>query len=185
MRIAIDLDNTVFNTAAVYRAIIEAHNCKYVPPVSYDVYKNGYPVVVADALRNMLDSDAVHQTQLFDKNIPAILNSIYGNPKHNLFYITERLISDHIPTWNQLNNASIICEDTHLVHSKPKIDALKEHKIDLCFDDAPHVVADCIANNIDVVMISNYDTAYNHHLRGRVEYYPDLMTALKQRGLVK
>ena len=184
-RIAIDLDNTVFDTTAAYRAVIESHGCKYVPPVSYDVYKNGYPTAVADALRAMLDSDAVHQTRVFDKNIPNILNSIYENPECELFYITERLVSDHMPTWQQLRGANIICADNRLVHSKPKIDALKRHKINLCFDDAPHVVSDCLANNIDVVMISNDDTAYNHHLRGHVEYYPDLMTALKKRGLVK
>ena len=44
MRIAIDLDNTVFDTAAKYRAVVEAHDGKYTPPVSYDVYKNGYSV---------------------------------------------------------------------------------------------------------------------------------------------
>ena len=76
-------------------------------------------------------------------------------------------------------------DDSRLIHSKPKLTALKEHKIDLCFDDAPHVVSDCVANNIDVVMISNYDTAYNHHLRKSVENYQDLIIALQKRGFIK
>jgi hypothetical protein len=84
-----------------------------------------------------------------------------------------------------LKRAGIIFQDSRLIHSKPKLDALKEYKIDLCFDDAPHVISDCIANNIDVVMISNDDTPYNHHLRDSVEHYSDLMTALKRRGFIE
>ena len=180
MRISIDLDNTVFNLAELYRQIIESHKCTYVAPKSYDVYENGYPTTIADALYDMITSDAVHHTRVFDTKIPDILNSIYKNPKHELFYITERLVSERIPTIQQLQRANIICDDNHLIHGKPKIDILKEHKIDLCFDDAPHVVSDCIANNIGVVMISNDDTAYNHHLRGTVEHYPTLIQALEQ-----
>ena len=185
MRIALDLDNTVFNAAEEYRAVIESMNCKYVPPVSYDVYKNGYPTAVADALRKWLDSDAIYQTRIFDAKIPGALNTIYQNPDYELFFVTERLFKNHAQTLEQLAHAGIMCDDNRLIHRIPKIDALKEHKIDLCFDDAPHVVSDCLDNNIDVVMISTADTAYNHHLRGRAEHYPTLMLALQKRGLIK
>ncbi len=185
MRIAIDLDNTVFDTAAKYRAVVEAHDGKYTPPVSYDVYKNGYSVAAAAALHDLLHSDELYKATVFDQNVPDLLNNLYNGTQHDLFYITERLLNQHTPTLLQMRRAGIICDDTKLVHRMPKIDALKEYKIDLCFDDAPHVVSDCITNNIDVVMISNYDTAYNHYLRESVEYYADLATALKKRGIIE
>ena len=184
-RIAIDLDNTVFDVAKDYRAVIESYNCTYVPPVSYDVYKNGYPQEIANALRKWLDSDAIYKTCIFDTKIPDALNTIYKNPEYELLFVTERLAANHTQTLAQLHHAGILCDDNHLIHRIPKIDALKEYKINLCFDDAPHVVGDCIANNIDIVMISTKDTAYNHHLRGNVEYYPTLMLALQKRGLIK
>ncbi len=181
-RIAIDLDNTVFNVAEKYRAIIESHNCEYVPPISYDVYKNGYPMDVADALWQMLHSDAIYNTRLFDSEIPAILNAIYTNPEYMLFFITERPDGDD---WEQLKRAGIICDRAHVVNHAPKIEALKQHNIDICFDDSPSVVAACLDNNIDIMMISNYDTAYNHHLRTRTKHYPDLVTALRSCGIIK
>jgi hypothetical protein len=184
IRISVDLDNTVFNMAEKYRAVIESFHEKYVPPVSYDVYKNGYSVAVADALHELLNSDQIYKTRVFDNRIPKVLNSIYNNPKYDLFYVTERLIKNHLDTLGQLEHSGIICEDNHLVHRIPKLDALKEYEIQLCFDDAPHVVSDCLENNIDVVMISNPDTAYNHHLCEHVEHYPDLMTALIKRGII-
>lgn len=183
-RIAIDLDNTIFNLAEKYRAVVESHHCKYTPPISYDVYKCGYPTHVADALSEMLKSDAVYKTNVFDRRLPQILNSIYTDPKYMLFYITERDFS-HGCDLGQLMNAGIRCDVPRLVNYAPKIDILKRYKIDLCFDDAPHVVNGCVENNIDVVMISNEDTVYNHYLRGRVEHYPNLVTALMRRGMAR
>ena len=177
-----DLDNTIFNVAEKYRAVVESHNYKYTPPISYDVYKNSYPKHIADALKQMLFSDEIYKTNVFDPKIPEILNTIYNNPKYMLYYITERPNGDD---WAQLNRAGIICDRARVINYTPKIQALKQCCIDLCFDDSPSVVADCLENNIDVVMISNPDTAYNHHLRGRVEYYPDLVTALIQRNIIK
>ena len=184
MRIAVDLDNTIFNTAEKYRSVIEAHGCIYTPPVSYNIYNNGYPTHVADALRDMLESDEIYKTHVLDERIPMALNAIYNNPKYMLFYVTERDLS-YGRDLQQLNGAGIQCGKYRLLNSRPKIDALKRYGIKLCFDDAPHVVSDCLENNIDIVMISNADTAYNHHLRGAVEYYPDFMTALTQRGMIQ
>ena len=184
-RIALDLDNTIFDTTSVYRALIESCNCKYRPLVSYNPHENGYPTEVVQALENLFYSDDLCSAGVIDARIPAVLNALSQNPQYELFYITERDQSQHMPSYNQLKRAGILFEDSHLIHSKPKLTALREHKIDLCFDDAPHVVSDCIANDIDVVMISNYDTAYNHHLRESVENYQNLITALQKRGIIK
>ena len=185
IRIALDLDNTIFDTTSVYRALIESCNCKYKPLVSYNPNENGYPAEVVRALENLFYSDDLCSAGVIDARIPTILNTLTKKPQYELFYITERPTSQHMPSHNQLQRAGIIFEDSHLIHSKPKLTALREHKIDLCFDDAPHVVSDCMANNIDVVMISNYDTAYNHHLRESVENYQDLIIALQKRGFIK
>lgn len=184
-RIALDLDNTIFDTTSVFRALIESCNCEYRPLISYNLYENGYPIEVVHALENLFHSDELCNAGVIDARIPIMLNTLAKNPRYELFYITERDKSQHMPSYNQLRRAGIICKDTHLIHSKPKLSALREHKIDLCFDDAPHVVSDCVANNIDIVMISNYDTAYNHHLRESVENYQNLVTALQKRGIIK
>lgn len=65
-----------------------------------------------------------------------------------------------------------------------KIDVLKEIKTDLHFDDGPHVVSDCIRHGVNIAMISNPNTLYNHHLRDKVKYYSDLKTALINTGIL-
>lgn len=181
MRLAIDLDNTIFDLAWLYKDICARHNVKYVSPTSWDIYES-YPRAVADDLMTAFNSDAICHTPILNAKIPGILNALYTNPDYMVYYITERPNGRDI--W-QLNNAGIICDPENMINCKPKIDALKEYRVDLCFDDSPQIVQDCIDNNIDVVMISNQDTAYNHHLRGHVENYPDLITALSKRGITE
>ena len=181
MTISVDLDNTIFDLAHLYKAICNRHKVQYVAPISWDVYES-YPKCVADDLMVAFESDIMYKNPILDKRIPATLNAIYKNPHIKLYYITERPIGND--RW-QLNNAGILCDHNQIINCTPKIHALKKYGVTLCFDDSPQIILDCIENNIDVVMISNEDTAYNHHLRGRVEHYPNLVTALTRRGMIR
>ena len=117
--------------------------------------------------------------------IPELLNRMATRDDIEIYFITERPIATADMDVRQLQNAGIICDKKQVVNHKPKIEALSKYNIDLCFDDSPNIVCDCIANNIDIVMISNPDTPYNHHLRDQVEHYPDLVTALTRRNIIK
>jgi uncharacterized HAD superfamily protein len=184
MRIAIDLDNTVFDTTRMIRDICVRHNVDFTAMTIYDVYQC-FPKNVADEIMRAFDSPELRQMPVLNKKIPKTLNYIINRPDTDVYFITERPIETASMDIEQLKNAGIMFDPHNIVHRKPKIGALRDYCIDLCFDDSPNIVCECIKHSIDVVMISNEDTPYNHHLRGRVEYYPDLMTALAQRGMIQ
>ena len=184
LRIAIDLDNTVFDTARMIRGICAMHNVDFNNIKSYDVYQC-VPKNVADEIMGAFNSPELRDMPVLNQEIPKTLNRIARCANTTVYFITERPVATADMDINQLRRAGIACDKNNIVHCKPKIAALCEYNINLCFDDSPQIVLDCIEHNIDVVMISNDDTPYNHHLRGHVEHYPDLMTALGARGIIK
>ena len=183
MRIAIDLDNTVFDTARVIRGICERHNVDFDAFTSYDPYQC-VPKNVADEIMGAFDSPELRNIPVVNAQIPELLNRIIARDDTEIYFITERPIAMSDMDVKQLQNAGIVCDKTQIVNHKPKIEALRKYNIDLCFDDSPNVVQDCITNNIDIVMISNPDTPYNHHMRVHVENYPDLATALIKHEII-
>lgn len=182
LKIAIDLDNTVFNTAIMIRDICARNGVNYYGFNSYDVYKCA-PKHVADEIMGAFDTPGLRNMPVLNKKIPEILNQMAERDDITIYFITERPVATAEMDIGQLKRAGIICDKSKVVNHKPKIDALRNYNINLCFDDSPNVVADCLANHIDIVMISNKDTPYNHHLRNQVEYYANLVDALKSRGL--
>lgn len=183
MRIAIDLDNTVFDTTRMIRDICTRHGVDFNMMNIYDVYQC-FPKNVADEIMHAFDSPELRKMPVLNKKIPQTLNCIINRPDTDVYFITERPTETAAMDIEQLKNAGIIFNPHNIVHCKPKIGALCNYGINLCFDDSPNIVCDCIKHSIDVVMISNKDTPYNHQLRERVEYYPDLMTALTKRGII-
>ena len=184
LKIAIDLDNTVFNTAIMVRDICVRNGVDFGILTSYDPYQC-VPRHVADEIIAAFDSIELHNMPVLNKKIPEILNQIMTRPDMEIYFITERPIATIDMDIGQLNRAGIMCTRTQIVHCKPKIKALCNYGIRLCFDDSPNVVTDCVANNIDIVMISNNDTPYNHQLRKHVKHCPDLVTALARCGITK
>ena len=184
LKIAIDLDNTVFNTAIMIRDICARNGVDFNLLTSYDPYEC-VPKHVADEIMGAFDSPELRKIPVAKAQIPELLNQMATRDDIEMYFITERPIAMSDMDVRQIQNAGIICNKKQVVNHKPKIEALCKYGIDLCFDDSPNIVCDCIANNIDIVMISNPDTPYNHHLRDRVEYYPDLVTALTRRNIIK
>ena len=184
LKIAIDLDNTVFNTAIMIRDICARNGVDFNLLTSYDPYEC-VPQHVADEIITAFDSIELRDMPVLHKKLPETLNMMLVRPDIDVYFITERPIATANMDIGQLKRAGIKCNKNQVVNYKPKIDALRNYGINLCFDDSPLVVADCLANNIEVAMISNKDTPYNHHLRGQVEHYPDLMTALGHKGFTE
>lgn len=184
LKIAIDLDNTVFDTARMIRDICARSGVDFDLLTSYDPYQC-VPEHVADEIMAAFDSVELRDMPVLHKRIPKTLNMIMARPDTDVYFITERPIATANMDIGQLKRAGIKCDKNQVVNYKPKINALRNYGINLCFDDSPLVVADCLANGIDVAMISNPDTPYNHHLRGRVKHYPDLIRALVACGIVK
>ena len=182
-RIAIDLDNTVFDTARVIRGICERHNVDFNILKTYDPYQC-VPKHVADEIMGAFDSPELRNIPVVNARIPELLNRMVARYDIEIYFITERPIAMSDMDVKQLQNAGIVCDKSRVVNHKPKIEALRKYNIDLCFDDSPNVVHDCITNNIDIVMISNPDTPYNHHLCDSVEHYPNLATALIEHGII-
>lgn len=184
MRVSFDLDNTIFNLNDLYVKACYKFDTKYYHPTDWDIY-NCYPRQVANELHRLFRSEDLYKTSLLDAKLPYALNSIYKHPNYKSYFITERANCCSEKDRQQLLNAGIICEPDRIIDHNPKIEALKNQQIELHFDDAPHVIQDCIENHIDCVMISNDNTPYNHRMRDYVEHYPSLMIALKKRGLIR
>ena len=53
------------------------------------------------------------------------------------------------------------------------------YNIDYMLDDNPHVIEDCLLSKATPIVISNEKTPYNQYLRHKVEWHPDVKTALK------
>lgn len=178
MNISFDLDNVIFDLEPLYMKSFDDSGLVYYKPELWDV-KKCYPEHIAKKLLELFGDDCLYNMPLLDEEIPYIINNIMDNNNFNVSFVTERLKKQPIKTHNQLLRSGIICSRNQVFDKKPpKIEVLKQIKTDLHFDDSPNVINDCLKNHIDVIMISNDKTLYNHYLRSRVEHYKDLKTAL-------
>ena len=185
MRITFDLDDVIFNMKPIYDEAFRRANQDYKELTSWDI-DTVYEEEVCHNLIDLWSSDYLYTMPVLDEKIPQILNNLMAQKDTEVFFVTERLLKQPEKSFKQLRRAGIKCT-FHQVIDKPglKSDILKELQPDIHFDDSPYVVKGCIKRSVPVVMISNKTTLYNHYLRGRVEHYPNLRTALIKKGLVQ
>ena len=185
MRISFDLDSVLFDITPLYKRACAEFGFTYHPPFDYDIY-NAYPKNVATRLWELFSDDILYTTPIISREYPVILNNLLKNSKYDVFFVTQRVLKQPKKSFMQLRNAGINCNLAQVYDNPtPKVDVLKQIKTDLHFDDSPHVVADCIRDGVNIAMISNETTPYNHHLRNRVNYYSDLKTAMLKTGIIK
>ena len=185
MRVSFDLDSVIFDISPLYKRACAEFGVEYQPPLYFDIYK-AYPANVAARLWELFADDDLYKTPIISQEYPAILNNLLKNSKFDVFFVTQRILKQPEKSFKQLQNAGINCNFTQVYDDpRPKVDVLKQIKSDLHFDDSPNVVADCIRDGVNVVMISNENTLYNHHLRNRVKYYDNLKTAMIKTGIIK
>ncbi len=105
--------------------------------------------------------------------------------QYNLPNTRVRTISATMTPTLRASNAGINCTFSQVYDKKqPKVEVLKEIGTELHFDDSPNVVGDCLREGVNIAMISNDTTLYNHYLRNRVQHYTDLKTALIKTGII-
>lgn len=185
MRISFDLDSVIFDIEPLYIQANQEFGVKYKIAHSWDL-DQCYPTNVVARLIELFKDDSLYTMPLISTEYPAILNNLLQDPKYDVFFVTKRRLQQPQKSYQQLRNAGINCRLDQVYDKKqPKVEVLKEIKTDLHFDDGPHVVNDCLHHGVNIVMISNNKTLYNHHLRPRVQYYSDLKTALIKTGILQ
>ncbi len=183
MKITFDLDTVIFDLKPIYVEAFRRANEPYIKPTSWEIEKI-YSPQVCDNLVQLWSDDFLYTMPVLDAKIPYILNGLMANPKHEVFFVTERRLKQPEKTFMQLRKAGIDCDFSQVFDQEgKKSDILLEIKPDVHFDDSPFVVQGCINKGVPIVMISNNATPYNHYLRSRVEYYKSLRQALYKKGL--
>lgn len=184
MRISFDLDSVLFDIEPLYIQANKEFGVEYKRNWHWDLEKC-YPANVTARLLELFADDSLYTMPLISQEYPAILNSILRDPKYQVSFVTQRRLQQPEKSFRQLRNAGIQCQFSQVYDRKqPKVEVLKEIKTDLHFDDGPHVVSDCLRDGVNVAMISNDTTLYNHYLRERVQHYNNLKTALIQTGII-
>ena len=183
MRITFDLDDVIFNMKPLCLEAFRRAGKPYAKQTSWDIDAI-YDKSVCDNLVHLWSSDFLYSMPVLDKQIPYVLNDLMSQPDIDILFVTERRLKQPEKTFNQLRKAGINCRFNQVIDQEGfKADILKLLKPDIHFDDSPNVVQGCIEKSVPVVMISNNATLYNHHLRDKVEHYPNLRTALMKKGL--
>lgn len=185
MRISFDLDSVIFDIEPLYIQANHEFGIEYKQPHHWDIDKC-YPPNVVSRLFELFKDDSLYTMPLISAEYPIILNSILRDPRYETFFVTQRRLQQPEKSFAQLRKAGINCEFSQVYDEKrPKVEVLKEIKTELHFDDGPHVVSDCLREKVNIAMISNDKTLYNHYLRGRVQFYQDLKTGLIKTGIMK
>ncbi len=185
MLITFDLDSVIFNMRPLYNKAFRLAGCDYKKQTSWDI-DTIYEEEVCLNLIRLWSSDYLYTMPVLDKKIPQILNNLMKQKDVKVLFVTERLLKQPEKSFKQLRRAGIKCTLNQVIDKAGlKSDILKELQPDIHFDDSPYVIKGCLKKSVPVVMISNNSTLYNHDLREKVEHYPNLRTALIQKGLVQ
>lgn len=182
--VSFDLDNTIINVNPLVKKAFKDAGEKYTKPTIYN-WNNIYSKNVCDKLKELFSSDMIYDMNLIESNIPYYLNLIYNHSNFNPYYVTQRFTNNQEKTYKQLSRLEIKTNIENVIdHSVPKIEILKNIRSELHFDDNPHVIEDCLNNNIRCHMISNNDTLYNHYLREHVKHSEKLSIGLLKENLI-
>lgn len=191
MNIGIDLDSVVFDMEPLYKKAFENTGVKFYRPQFWKVH-DCYPTHIADKLIELFTSKTLFKMPLLSPVLPKVITNAMCNG-NNIKFITARRggetpeKADKLfnSTYNQCYRAGFRLGTQSVVLSHgDKAETLKQHSIDLHFDDSPIVIEACIKNGVDCELISNVKTPYNHYLRSKVSWSPSLRKALEKRGLV-
>ena len=196
-KISIDLDWTLFDLEPIIKSAFKGSREKYTRQ-KFFLIQDCYSPEIVKKLERLLNSKLFYETPLLDQKIPDILNRVYFSGQYNVNYVTDRslysldeyflenqtinegLEKNLDKTIKQLINSKIPCNKENVFELKMrKIEVLKKIKSELHFDDAPHIIESCQKNGIPCVMISNDKTLYNHFLRDKVKWYPNMVAALQ------
>ena len=169
MKIGIDLDAVLFDISVIFKEANESLGIEYIPPDvwSMDCYTAD---VKMEIFRRLKDPEHVGNMPLTEPLIDLV-EHFYNWKKegHDLYIVSSRYRECHHITRTLCEYMFPMMDDIHLV-TESKKDKLIELDIDVHIDDGPHVVEECIQNEIPIIMISNEKTPYNYYLRDKVSH---------------
>ncbi|MDR1071860.1 MAG: hypothetical protein LBL21_04425 [Rickettsiales bacterium] len=180
IKISLDLDDTIFDMEPLFRMAFEDSGVPYLPRTEWNIYEI-YPAKVCDRLTELFRSPHLYKNPLLSEKIPAEVRRVYNSNIFKVHYVTERYVKNPDMTLEQLSNAKLPggISDVYDM-DMPKIQVLQQIGSALHFDDSPNIIRDCQMHLVRCVMISNDKTPYNHYLRGKVRWFPDIVTALRE-----
>ena len=181
IKIGIDLDNCIFDSEPVYKEGFKGTNYTYYLPKTYLISKT-YPKEVVNNLINIFQSPIMYNTIPYDNTLAPYMNNLIERNVCEFYIITARksFNDPFIDTINQLqrHNFKIPLSNIHITPLE-KISHILNCNIDYMIDDNPHVMEECLKTKVIPILISNEKTPYNQYLRDKVEWHPDVKTALK------
>lgn len=177
-----DLDNTIFNSTPVTREAFRRCHKQFYYGTYFNVYKS-YPKDVADELTRLFSDDIWFNTPILNEEVPYILNQL--NQNYDIYYVSNRF-RESKDSYDQLVRNGIKCDIDQVIKLQgDKTPILKKLNTSIHFDDGPHIIESCLANNINCHMISNHEMQYNYYLRDKVKYSKDLKEAIIKEKLLE
>lgn len=198
-----DLDNTIFDISELYKkAWDRGHPRKkslkeilfnkkvdngFAFPKYWDYYQDldwlGQSAIELDKI--FLDDYELSSIDT-DYLTARSLNNIIHNPFYEVYFVTNRPL--YIDTYWQIERNDIIIDREHVITTRNKNQVIYELGSVLHFDDAPHVLDYMIDKSINVVVISNDHTIYNHEWvkeHPNVPCYKNIKDALEDLERIK
>ena len=178
-----DLDNTIFDTTPVFIEAFKRHNKEFYPSSDFNV-RIAYPQDIAEEIIKLFSDDLWYNTSLLNDEVPYYINQL--NDIYKIYYVSARNGKPESESQKQLLRNNIRCNLEQIIRvSGNKIEALKNLKTTLHFDDSPHVIEACLKENINCHMISNEMMVYNHYLRNKVKHSKNLKEAIEIEKLLE
>ena len=181
IRIGLDLDNFIFDSEPIYKKAFEGTKYTYFLPQRYLISET-YPKEITDRLLYLFQCEDTYITKPYDPTLASYINSLIDNKECEFHVITARKSFNDplLDTFKQLQTYkfNIPVSNIHIT-SLNKTATINKYKIDYMLDDNPHVIEDCLNSKANPILISNEKTPYNQYLRDKVEWHPDVKTALK------
>lgn len=166
MNIGVDLDGVLLDMNVIFKYAFLVNGKEFYSPTNWSM--DNYPEEVRRTIFEMFkSSDAMTKFLPFKHDIALIKDKFFqwaynGN---KIYIITSRDKDIENTTIDYLNETLGNVIDDIFVVQGSKIPTIKTNDIDILIDDSPNNIKDCIANNIDYMMISDDTQLYNHMYR--------------------
>jgi uncharacterized HAD superfamily protein len=169
MKIGLDLDNTILESK-LFEMTFREFGKRFVHAIDWPM--SNFPKDIRDVIWKRFNSNyfMCHEDVVF-----PIKNSIdklkeWKKQKHELIIITARNKEIRMETRKMINKLFPMITKMYFVScGEKKENVFKRLKLDVWIDDNPVDVMSALDLGIDIYMISNEKTLYNHHLRKNKE----------------
>ena len=175
MNISFDLDSCLVNLSVPIKKLCKKLNFKYVPAKNWEM--TNYPDNIRKSLFDMFK---IPEIMCNLKPLPFAKQIIKKLVKqgHTVTIITARYIRIKEETIDYVQNMfKVPC--FVVGQNKSKLEIMKQVGTQIWIDDSPCQTLEYMNNGINCIMISTKDTVYNHYLRNKVEWYPNLKLVYK------